>query len=144
MRSRRGCRSSTVTRWADRYSALRPGGIVLPDIQQIVLTNLKYFHLRVPSCTALDRYVPSSIVLPICSVAKTVKGGHPPEDPQKKLLKHPRSSKCYVILFRSLKMKREALIHRLAPATSRLLRRCPRGQAHTMNCATVDKLVNRS
>ena len=34
------------------FSALHPGGIVLPDIQQIVLTNLEYFHLRVPSCTA--------------------------------------------------------------------------------------------
>ena len=30
-----------------------PSGIVLSDTQQAVLTNLEYFYLRVPSCTAL-------------------------------------------------------------------------------------------
>ena len=35
------------------HSPLHSGGIVLSDIQQIVLTNLEYFHLRVPNCSAL-------------------------------------------------------------------------------------------
>ena len=30
-----------------------PSGIVLSDTQQAVLTNLEYFYLRVPGCTAL-------------------------------------------------------------------------------------------
>ena len=30
-----------------------PGGIVLSDIQQFVMTNIEYFYLRVPSCRPL-------------------------------------------------------------------------------------------
>ena len=37
-----------------------PGGIILSDIQKIVLTHLEYFYLRVPSCRALCR-TPQSI-----------------------------------------------------------------------------------
>ena len=32
----------------------QPGGIVLSEIQQLVLKNLSYFYLRVPSCRALN------------------------------------------------------------------------------------------
>ena len=38
---------------AMQVSDLQPGGIVLSNIQQIVLTKLDYFYPRVPSCGAI-------------------------------------------------------------------------------------------
>ena len=44
---------STGAGWLRAAAVLyNPSGIVLSNIQQVVLTNLEYFHLRVPSCRA--------------------------------------------------------------------------------------------
>ena len=45
-----------------------PGGIVLPDIQQLFLTNLEYLYVWVPSCRAL----PLPLPLPLLGVCVCV------------------------------------------------------------------------
>ena len=58
-------------------SALHPGGVILSDIQQIVLENLELFYLRVPRCRAQHSYL---LAVGVNSAAEHDVEGHRCED----------------------------------------------------------------
>ena len=55
----------------------KPGGIVLSDTQQKVLTNFKHFQRGVPSCRASPRMLARPRSSAFFTPEKEVRGGEP-------------------------------------------------------------------